>query len=140
MTTADETTERFFGDAWKTSTSRNWVNYISDLETQEDTEDDEAILLEIVTVRKQAQAARMVLSKIAAHGMTSSCAVRAYNDQVAWLLMGEVAAPNPFPKFMRLQILSQDAMDAWPAQRFWSKIVDSQVQDSIELRLSLRVL
>ena len=103
---ADQSSERFFGDSWKSSTSRNWQNYITDLEEMEAVETDSAQLALAIRLKKQAQAARLVLNKVYAHGVSSSQTLQSYEQQLTYLSLAP-AAPNPFPFYLRNMMLEQ---------------------------------
>ena len=51
----DEYSEKFFGAAWKTSTSRNWYNYQTDIQNMLRDAEEQSHIDELTVLSKQVQ-------------------------------------------------------------------------------------
>ena len=79
---SDFSFEKYFTPLWSSQTSRNWNNYISDMDALIEGTDDKTTLHELEVTRKQAVAVRAVLGKMRSSGMESLVAARTYQDKV----------------------------------------------------------
>ena len=78
---ATEDTSRFFGQEWK-HTTRNWGNYLSDLEQEYKTADNETEVRTLHELMCKAGAARKVLGAVSSHGMGSAKVLDVFDQHV----------------------------------------------------------
>ena len=121
---------RFFGSEWK-NTTRNWGNYLGDLQEDFKTCEDEKETLTLHMLISKASAARRVLSPIAANGCGSLRVVDAFDKEMNWLRQQDPAVPDPFPQCLKTKIWHTRAGNAWPASMFWRALRAEELHGAV---------
>ena len=123
---AKDDSSRFFGAEWK-NTSRNWSNYLSDLEIEYKNCNNVEEVRTLHDLMCKAGAARKILAAISLHGMGSPKVVDIFDSQMNWLSQQDPPVSTPFPSCLQQRVFTTRASSAWPADVFWQSIRTSEI-------------
>lgn len=126
-----DASSKYFNNEWK-SVLRNWQNYLADLAKMIEAEEDPGVLEELQLLDKKVNAVRAVCSKLQSAGATSGETVSCYKRQMHFLT-SPPACDNPFPRYLKRLMHSQEVEDTWPATTFWPKMFDEVLADIVDV-------
>lgn len=115
---ADESCTQWFGDRWK-SQDRMLNRLVAEVKDMMRSEEDEEMFRSWEATTKKLHAILQVCRAYKSHG-PSSKGLRIAFVEAQRFLQASPAADEPFPMFLRHQMHTVGAADAWPAQVFWT--------------------
>ena len=121
-----------FGTEWK-NVNRNWTSYMKGLESEiEDASELQSE--ELIVLHRTMKSARLVLVAANQYGIGSAQARAVFAQERASLSLncprGSSGDPayNPWPVYLTSSIKASNLSDAWPAERFWQQMTDSEMK------------
>ena len=129
---SDGSAIKLFGMEWK-NVNRNWTSYLKGLETEiEDASEQQSE--ELIVLHRTMKSARLVLVAVNQYGIGSPQARSVFGQERASLMLncprGSQGDPayNPWPKYLTTSLKASNLSDAWPAERFWQQMTDSEMK------------
>ena len=126
LKSAGRDSRKFFGAEWKTSTKRNWEEYLKDVSEQIEVETCSDTLQSLQELEKTVKVAKRVLHKVFTSGLTSESTVSLFFTELEFLNKPPKVS-SPFPVYLTSTLHSEACSAAWPATVFWDKVLDTDL-------------
>jgi len=126
------TSTKFYGTEWK-NTTRNWNNYIIDINSAIETAPEEEYA-ELNELWFKGSCARKVLAVCSQFGLTDERVHVEYKAQIHILNSQNPMIENPFSMFFKRSMHSVSAASTWPANLFWIEICSDTMKELVEIK------